>query len=125
MQRLLLRTPASDHAAILGLMTSRGKVRVWHAQEGWGVIDSVDTPGGCWAHYSAVLVPGYQGLDTGEAVMFTFEAVEQDGFPFRVAEVWPADRAPVRRRIEFSGPSPAYSSTLTLTSGTEDEGPTS
>jgi cold shock protein len=77
-------------------MTSRGSVRVWHAAEGWGVLDSADTPGGCWAHFSSVLVPGYRTLDDGAAVEFTFEAAEQDGYAFRAVETWPAGEAPVR-----------------------------
>ncbi|MGY2067612.1 hypothetical protein [Blastococcus sp. SYSU DS0619] len=102
-------------------MTSRGEVRVWHAEEGWGVLDSAATPGGCWTHYSAVLVPGYGALDTAAAVEFTFETAEQDGYAFRAVEVWPADQSPVRDADVVSGPSPAYRSTLTLTSDSEAE----
>ena len=102
-------------------MTSRGKVRVWHAEEGWGVLDSAATPGGCWTHYSAVLVAGYRALDTGEAVEFTFEAAEQDGYVFRAVEAWPADQVPVRDGNVVSGPSTAYHSTLMLTFDSEDE----
>lgn len=32
----------------------RARVREWHAEEGWGVLYSVETPGGCWTHYSAI-----------------------------------------------------------------------
>ncbi|GAB3358971.1 cold-shock protein [Modestobacter lapidis] len=102
-------------------MTSRAKVRVWHAEKGWGVLDSADTPGGCWAHFSAVLVSGYRTLDAGGPVEFTFEAAEQDGYSFRAVDVWPADRTPVRSHNEVPGPSPAYHSTPTLTRGIEDE----
>ena len=38
-------------------MPTSGTVRVWHAEEGWGVIDSAETPGGCWTHFSAVRAP--------------------------------------------------------------------
>jgi cold shock protein len=93
-------------------MTSQGTVRVWHAEEGWGVLDSADTPGGCWAHFSAVLVPGHRALDDGAAVEFTAENAEQDGYSFRAVEVWPAGRTPVRG--EVSEASAAYRSTLTL-----------
>lgn len=72
-------------------MTARGTVRAWHADEGWGVLDSAATPGGCWTHFPAVLVPGYRALDTGGAVEFTFEVAAQDGYAFRAVEVWPAD----------------------------------
>ena len=101
-------------------MTSRGTVRVWHAEEGWGVLDSAATPGGCWAHYSAVLVPGYRQLEAGAVVEFTAEAAEQDGYAFRAVEVWPADQAPVASSDEGSGGPSAYRSTLTLTFDAED-----
>ncbi|WP_220095795.1 MULTISPECIES: hypothetical protein [unclassified Rhodococcus (in: high G+C Gram-positive bacteria)] len=31
-----------------------GVVTTWNGEEGWGVIDSADTPGGCWTFYSAL-----------------------------------------------------------------------
>jgi CspA family cold shock protein len=104
-------------------MTSQGEVRVWHADEGWGVIDSADTPGGCWAHFSAVLVPGYRALDAGAVVELTWEARGQDGYAFRAVEVWPAGQAPVRAVHQVWGPSAAYSSTVTLTFDDENETP--
>lgn len=33
-------------------MQSVGTVRVWHTEEGWGVVDCPDTPGGCWVQFS-------------------------------------------------------------------------
>lgn len=75
-------------------MPSRGTVRVWHADEGWGVIDSAETPGGSWTHFSALRVPGYAELPVGGDVTFTFEAAEQDGYRFRTVEARPAHRAP-------------------------------
>ena len=101
-------------------MTSVGAVRVWHAEEGWGVLDSAATPGGCWTHFSAVLVPGYRTLDAGAAVEFTFEAADQDGYAFRAVEVWPAHQMPVRSGDEGSEASPAHHSTLTVTFDSED-----
>jgi len=100
-------------------VTSSGRVRLWHDEEGWGVIDSAATPGGCWVHYSDVLVSGYRALDAGGAVEFTFEAVEQDGWPFRAVEVWPAGQEPAR--IEDCRPSPGYTSELTLTFDSDDQ----
>lgn len=96
---------------------------MWYAEEGWGVIDSADTPGGCWAHFSAVLVPGYRALDVGAVVELTWEAPGQDGYAFRAVEVWPAGQAPVRADNQVWGPSAAYMSTLTLTFDDEDESP--
>jgi CspA family cold shock protein len=97
-------------------MTSApGKVRVWHDADGWGVIDSDATPGGCWAHCSAVLVAGHRRLRAGQDVTFSFEVVEQDGYSFRAVEAWPSDQTPVRTSHEVTGPSAAYGSTVTLT----------
>ncbi|KRF30731.1 cold-shock protein [Nocardioides sp. Soil805] len=74
----------------------QGVVREWHDDEGWGVIDSEATPGGCWAHFSSVLVAGQLTLRVGQPVTFTFEVVDQDGFSHRSVEVWPTGAAPVR-----------------------------
>ena len=66
--------------------TTIGVVRVWHRDEGWGVIDAEETPGGCWVHFSVVRVPGYKELRAGQQVRFEVEAVRQDGFDYRA--VW-------------------------------------
>jgi CspA family cold shock protein len=79
------------------------------------VIDSHDTPGGCWAHFSSVLVPGYRALREGEAVTLEYEPAQQDRFSFRDVEVWPADQEPDRTETWANGPSAAYRSTLTIT----------
>jgi CspA family cold shock protein len=92
-----------------------GRVRVWHADEGWGVIDSAATPGGCWAHFSTVLVPGHRALRVDQRVTLEFEPARQDGYAFRALEVWPADQEPYRATT--SGPSDAYRSTLTIATG--------
>lgn len=102
-------------------MTIVGRVRWWHAAEGWGVIDSVVTPGGCWVHFSAVLVAGYRVLEQGQQVRFTFETAEQDGYSFRAVEVWPAGQTPVRPGQQPSGPSPAYDSTLSISYDADDD----
>lgn len=95
-------------------MITSGVVRFWHDDEGWGVIDSQETPGGCWAHFSTVLVPGYRSLRAGEPVTLDYEAFEQDGYSFRAIELWPAGQEPHRTEPEAGG-SEAYSSTLTIT----------
>ena len=97
-------------------MTSLGRVRIWHDEDGWGVIDSEATPGGCWAHFASVLVAGDHRLAADQEVSFTFEQLEdaeQDGFAFRAEEVWPTDRAPVRSHVH-EGQSEAFQSTLTI-----------
>jgi uncharacterized RmlC-like cupin family protein/cold shock CspA family protein len=72
-------------------MRSTGTVRRWDGLEGWGVVDSPDTPGGCWVHYSAVRMEGYKDLIPGQAAVFDWEEAEQDGFAFRAHAVWPGD----------------------------------
>ena len=67
-----------------------GVVREYDDREGFGVIDSLDTPGGCWFHYSMIEVPGRKTLSAGQLVRFTLEReVEQDGFVFRAVQVRP------------------------------------
>ena len=63
------------------------------------VLDSEDTPGGCWAHFSAVtssasrLVDGvevseFKSLTLGDVVDFEWETPGQDGFfEFRATAV--------------------------------------
>jgi cold shock protein len=62
-----------------GGVASAGTVREWSADEGFGVIDSADTPGGCWAHFSMIVMDGYRSLTAGQRVSFTFERACQDG----------------------------------------------
>jgi CspA family cold shock protein len=67
-----------------------GVVREYDDREGFGVIDSLATPGGCWFHYSMIEVPGRKTLSAGQLVRFTLEReVEQDGFVFRAVQVRP------------------------------------
>jgi CspA family cold shock protein len=64
-------------------------VREWRPEEGWGVLDSAETPGGCWAHFSAVDMTGYRELHPGQNVRLHWEKVEQDGYRFRAVQVLP------------------------------------
>lgn len=87
---------------------SRGRVRVRHQEEGWGVVDSPDTPGGCWVHFSDVVMNGYRSLEAGEDVGFDFEVAEQDGFRFRAVRVFLGSRSgaegtPVRADTDAYG----------------------
>jgi len=66
---------------------TKGVVRAWNADEGWGVVDSVETPGGCWVHFSNVDVTGFRSLHVGESVNLAWEAYEQDEFLFRALSV--------------------------------------
>ncbi|GAA1390522.1 hypothetical protein [Catellatospora chokoriensis] len=65
----------------------RGTVRSWHPDEGWGVLDAPQTPGGCWVHYRHLGLRGYGYLAPGTAVDFAWEAAEQDGFAYRALVV--------------------------------------
>ncbi|MFC0532553.1 cold-shock protein [Phytohabitans kaempferiae] len=64
-----------------------GVVREWRPDEGWGIIDSPETPGGCWAHFSHIQMPGYRSLSEGDRVRFTWERGWQDGYSFRAVTV--------------------------------------
>jgi CspA family cold shock protein len=78
---------------------SVGTVQVWHREEGWGVIDCPDTPGGCFVHFSHLwndsmptpgpgesLTSGYREAVAGEIVDFDWQRTSspgsQDGYSF-------------------------------------------
>ena len=92
-------------------MTATGVVSEWDDDEGWGVVASDATPGGCWAHFSSVLTRGYRSLRPGETVSFEFEAVRQDGYDYRAVAVWTDEERPAAAPQQ---PGAAYSSTLRL-----------
>ncbi|GIF66997.1 hypothetical protein Ais01nite_50320 [Asanoa ishikariensis] len=71
------------------MSAQQGIVREWHEELGWGVIDAPTVPGGCWAHFSALEMPGYRVLSAGQRVTFVAEAGEQDGFAYRAVSVRP------------------------------------
>jgi CspA family cold shock protein len=87
------------------------RVRVWHDEEGWGVLDSAGTPGGCWVHYSHVEMAGYRSLTGVDRVELEFQEVPQDGYRFTAVRVVVPGRPGV---AEGAGTSGAYTSTLTL-----------
>lgn len=75
-------------------MASIGSVAIWFADDGWGVIESPDTPGGCWTHYATVDTAGYRSLPLGATVEFEWEQPGQDGYPYRAVHVRPATSPP-------------------------------
>jgi CspA family cold shock protein len=95
-------------------------VAVWHDEDGWGVVECAETPGGCFTHFSAVAVPGYRSLAVGQAVRLEYERADQDGYRFRAVRAWPRDAEPFDPPT--SGPSGAYRSTLTITWDDEPDG---
>ena len=70
-----------------------GVIRWFDADEGWGVIDAPEVPGGCFVHFANIEMPGYRQLRAGQHVRFTFErpGFLQDGCPYRVLAVWPEE----------------------------------
>lgn len=73
-------------------------VREWHEDQGWGVLDSPETPGGCWAHYSAIAGPvlaseggvavsQYKTASAGDRVDLEWESFVQDGYDFRAVVI--------------------------------------
>ncbi len=89
-------------------------MRTFHEDEGWGVIDGPDVPGGCWVHFSAIAADGYRALAPGQRVRFRAEAGEQDGFGYRAVKVWTGDAEPPDRTPAPDG-SGAYQSSMILT----------
>jgi mannose-6-phosphate isomerase-like protein (cupin superfamily) len=90
-------------------MRTTGTVRFWLDDEGWGVVDSLATPGGCWVHFSSLEMPGFKQLRAGTPVEFVYEELDQDGYPFRAVTVWPGGAAgsPAYRSsvsVSFDGP---------------------
>jgi len=49
-------------------------VRWWSEEEGWGVLDSPEIPGGCFGHYSNIQMTGFRALSPGQQVNLTWEA---------------------------------------------------
>jgi cold shock protein len=49
-------------------------VREWNDEEGWGVFDCPETPGGCFGHYSDIQATGFHTLSPGQQVDLTWEA---------------------------------------------------
>lgn len=71
---------------------STGTVRHWYRDDGWGVLDSPDTPGGCFAHFSRIIgVSGFRELAEDETVDFDWQPSaypgSQDGYSFVGTEV--------------------------------------
>jgi cold shock protein len=94
-----------------------GVVREWHDDEGWGVLDSDETPGGCWAHFSALSMAGYRQAVPGQSVTFTYQQSSQDGFVFVALDVT-IDGVP-RVEPESQPPGPGFMSRLTVEADTD------
>ncbi|QDQ92725.1 cold shock domain-containing protein [Rhodococcus sp. WB9] len=104
-------------------MRTKGIVRSWNHDEGWGVIDSVETPGGCWIHYGKVAVERFRGLVPGQQLELEFENLGQDGFDYRAVRAWPVGEEPYDRYASSRGNSRAFETSLTIVFDDEDESP--
>lgn len=91
-------------------------VRLWHDEEGWGVLDSPATPGGCWTHCSALDMDGHATARAGQSARLIAEQAQQDGFGWRAVKVV-LDGVPPRTHpvIATSEPTSAYRSHLSIT----------
>jgi CspA family cold shock protein len=90
---VVIRSTLIDHSydRVTNNYWMTGIVRYFDDKDGVGVIDSPDTPGGCWCHYSNIDIPGRKTLHAGQSVRFTFEGeIEQDGFVYRALSVQPS-----------------------------------
>ncbi|MGH3629266.1 MAG: cold-shock protein [Sciscionella sp.] len=96
-------------------MTTRGIVRFWLDEDGWGVVDSPETPGGCWTHFSVICTAGFRSLAVGQEVELEWEAPGQDGYPFRAVRTWPTGQEPIEPPHNPEEPGSAFHSTLTIT----------
>jgi CspA family cold shock protein len=94
-----------------------GTVRSWNHDEGWGVIDSSETPGGCWIHATTPSTKTHMGLEPGRQVYFEWEHLPgegvQDGHDFVATDAWYVGDEPYRRPQRPS--TGAFSTSLTIT----------
>lgn len=96
-------------------MPSVGTVREWNEEEGTGVIDSEDTPGGCWVHFSNIVTGALGTLTPGDQVTFTYEALPQAGFGYQAVRVWPPEVKPgTPQAAPGRSPLPAYQGWLAI-----------
>lgn len=109
-------------------MFSVGTIRFWDTEQGWGVIDSPDTPGGCWIHHSTPSTARHQGMEPGRVVNFAWRRVPgegvQDGYDYVATDAWYFGEEPVRRAPSTARG--AYTTRLTISFDDEvsfDEGP--
>jgi len=98
---------------------STGVVAAWNDEDGLGVIESPDTPGGCWCCWVSVTMEDFSGrLDPGTTVEFTYEVARQDGYDYRAIDMWtPGHRAP---RPEPTHLPPGVMSIVTITPTPDD-----
>ena len=77
-------------------MATNGVVRSWNIEEMQGIIDSDETPGGCWTLFHSVAVEGFPALREGQQVEFEWNALDNpmNGCNFATIRAWPAGSEP-------------------------------
>ncbi|MDO9456610.1 hypothetical protein [Nocardioides sp.] len=95
-------------------MTVVGRVSEWYDDEGWGVVETATAPGGCWLHFSSLLVAGHRHVEVGQDLELSVVAGDQEGYRFRADEAWPVGTEPHRPPEHHAGDATAFHSTLTL-----------
>jgi cold shock protein len=73
---------------------TRGWVKFYKEENGWGGIESEDTPGDVWVHFSVIEMPGFRSLYAGQEVEFRWEEAEQDSWHYRATWVRPLTDEP-------------------------------
>ena len=70
---------------------TRGRVKRFSDEEGWGVLTSPDVPAEIWVHFSSIEMDGYRNLIEGQRVEFDCEHYPpgQDGYLYRARRVRP------------------------------------
>ncbi|MER6949096.1 cold shock domain-containing protein [Nonomuraea sp. NPDC000554] len=68
---------------------TRGTVKFWKAEQGWGAISSPELPTGrdAFAHFSDIVGDGYRVLEAGDPVEFDVVERRQDSFDFVATNV--------------------------------------
>jgi CspA family cold shock protein len=74
-----------------------GVVRVWHEDEGFGVIDTDETPGGIGAVFPVIHMSGFKTLAAGQTVRVKYVPERQDDCAFQSVEVLPVEDADERK----------------------------
>jgi cold shock protein len=70
----------------------RATVRWFSDEEGWGVADAPEAPGGIFVHFSAIQADGYRTLHEGQALDVRLEGpldFDQDGCRYRAVSCRP------------------------------------
>jgi cold shock CspA family protein len=65
---------------------TRAVVKHWYDEQGWGVADAPEAPGGIFIHFSFIRGEGYRSLSEGEVVDLDLEGplpFDQDGCRWR------------------------------------------